>query len=471
MDLTLAIFVLVYVAMGFGHLPGFKVDRTGAAVVGAMALIALGRITPEAAWAAIDYRTIGLLFGLMVVSSAFVVAGFYDRAARWVGDLRVSPPALLAVLIGVAGGLSALLTNDVVVVAMTPVLVSITLARGLNPAPFLLGFCFAANTGSAATLIGSPQNMIAAEALRLSFTGFLRVAALPALVSLPIVWLTLALLYRGRWTAPRPALATGAGGATMGAASPALSDSAPRDPAPTGPGGRDSAPTGPGATDSGPTGPGATDSAPTDSGQTGAASAAIPFDRLETLKAGLVTLAVVAAFVLTDWPHMLVALAGAAVLLVNRSIASRDMLGRVDGDLLLLLMGLFVVNAAVAATGLPQRLLAGLDGVGLDLQDPLSMLAAMSVLSNIVGNNPAVMLAAPFLDGAARPEALGAAIALGTGFSSNLVIFGSLAGIIVAEQGRAHGVEIGFREFSRAGVPAALLCLALAAGWILYLGA
>lgn len=429
MDLTLAIFVLVYVAMGFGHLPGFKVDRTGAAVVGAMGLIALGRITPAAAWAAIDYRTIGLLFGLMVVSSAFVVAGFYDRAARWVGDLRVSPPALLAVLIGVAGGLSALLTNDVVVVAMTPVLVSITLARGLNPVPFLLGFCFAANTGSAATLIGSPQNMIAAEALRLSFTGFLRVAALPALLSLPIVWVTLALIYRGRWTAPRPAAAA-------------------------------AAPTGPGAAALGATGPATTDAAP----------AALPFDRLETLKASLVTLAVVAAFVLTDWPHMLVALAGAAVLLVNRSIASKDMLGRVDGDLLLLLMGLFVVNAAVAATGLPQRLLAGLNGVGVDLQDPLSMLAAMSVLSNIVGNNPAVMLAAPFLDNAARPEALGAAIALGTGFSSNLVIFGSLAGIIVAEQGRAHGVEIGFREFSRAGVPAALLCLALAAGWILYLG-
>lgn len=422
MDLTLAIFVLVYVAMGFGHLPGFKVDRTGAAVVGAMLVIALGRITPQAAWAAIDYRTVGLLFGLMVVSAAFVVAGFYDRAARAVGDLRVSPPVLLAVLIGVAGGLSALLTNDVVVVAMTPVLVSITLARGLNPAPFLLGFCFAANTGSAATLIGSPQNMIAAEALNLSFTGFLRVAALPALLSLPIVWLALAFLYRGRWTAPRPAAASAAAtGAATGAAPAA------------------------------------------------AAPAAIPFDRLETLKATLVTLAVVAAFVLTDWPHMLVALAGAAVLLVNRSIASKDMLSRVDGDLLLLLMGLFVVNAAVAATGLPQRLLADMNGIGLDLQDPISMLAVMSVLSNIVGNNPAVMLAAPFLDGAARPEALGAAIALGTGFSSNLVIFGSLAGIIVAEQGRAHGVEIGFREFSRAGLPVALLCLALAAGWILYL--
>ena len=89
----------------------------------------------------------------------------------------MTPPVLLAILVGVAGGLSALLTNDVVVVAMTPLLVSITLSRGLNPVPFLLGFCFAANTGSAGTIIGSPQNMIAAQGLGISFNGFLRVAA------------------------------------------------------------------------------------------------------------------------------------------------------------------------------------------------------------------------------------------------------------------------------------------------------
>ncbi len=91
------------------------------------------------------------------------------------------------------------------------------------------------------------------------------------------------------------------------------------------------------------------------------------------------------------------------------------------------------------------------------------------MISNIVGNNPAVMLVTPFLTDVARPEALGAAIALGTGFSSNMLIFGSLAGIIVAEQGRAHGVTISFGEFSRAGVPVSLLCLILAAGWIAWL--
>ncbi len=406
MSLTIAVFLLVYLAMGLGHLPGFKVDRTGAAIVGAMILMASGRIAPAAAWQAIDYRTVGMLFGLMVVSAAFVVSGFYAWAAERVGSLEVTPPALLAILIGVAGGLSALLTNDVVVVAMTPLLVSITLSRGLNPVPFLLAFCFAANTGSAGTIIGSPQNMIAAQGLGISFNGFLRVAALPALLSLPIVWGVIALIYRGRWRlAPAP----------------------------------------------------------------GAAAAAAPraaVNRVETAKAAAVTLGVVAAFVLTDWPRELIALGGASLLLVNRTIASGDLLRHVDGDLLLMLMGLFIVNAALAATGLPQALLADLRGSGVDLQDPLWLLGVVSVLSNVVGNNPAVMLLTPFLERGANADALGAALALGTGFSSNLIVFGSLAGIIVVEQSARQGVKISFGEFARAGVPVALACLALAAVWI-----
>jgi Na+/H+ antiporter NhaD/arsenite permease-like protein len=408
MDLTILVFLLVYVAMGFGQLPGFKVDRTGAAIVGAMVMMIAGRITPQAAWDAIDYRTVGMLFGLMVVSAAFVVSGFYAWVARRVATLEVTPPVLLAILVGVAGGLSALLTNDVVVVAMTPLLVSITLSRGLNPVPFLLAFCFAANTGSAGTIIGSPQNMIAAQGLGLSFDGYLRVAGLPALASLPIVWAIVALIYRGRWQAApvaAPAFAT-------------------------------------------------------------PAEAAPEVDRWETAKAALVTAGVVLAFVLSDWPRELVALSGAALLLVNRQIASTDVLRHVDGNLLLLLMGLFIVNAALAATGLPQRLLADLRGLGLDLDQPLALYAVVSALSNVIGNNPAVMLLVPYLGTGGERDALGAALALGTGFSSNLVVFGSLAGIIVVEQAKAHGVAISFGEFARAGVPVALACLAVGAVWI-----
>ena len=94
------------------------------------------------------------------------------------------------------------------------------------------------------------------------------------------------------------------------------------------------------------------------------------------------------------------------------------------------------------------------------------MTTSTGVISNIVGNNAAVMLLVPYLDVAANRDVLGAALALGTGFSSSLVVFGSLAGIIVVEQAAAHGVKISFAEFSRSGVIAALACMALAAGWI-----
>ena len=407
MDITLLIFVLVYVAMAVGTLPGFKVDRSGAAVVGAMAMIAVGLIDPQKAWDAIDYRSVGMLFGLMVVSAAFVVSGFYAKVAAWVTTLSVSPPVLLAILVVVSGFMSAVLTNDVVVVAMTPLLVSITLARGLNPVPFLLAFCFAANTGSSGTLMGSPQNMIAAQGLQLSFKGFLGVAGIPALLSLPIVWLVVAAIYRGNWTISGARVA-----------------------------------------------------------QANGSEAAVPFNRLETYKAGVIAVAVVLAFTFTEWPRELIALGAAAILLVNRKIASADMMKHVDGSLLLLFMGLFVVNAAMAATDMPQHLLAGLRNAGVNLNEPVTLFAVAAVISNIIGNNAAVMLLVPYLDVGANRDVLGAALALGTGFSSSLVVFGSLAGIIVVEQAAAHGVKISFAEFSRSGVIAAMACMILAAGWI-----
>lgn len=411
MNVTLLIFILVYIAMGFGKLPGFKIDRTGAAVVGALAMMALGSISAQAAWQAMDYKTLGLLFGLMVISGAFAVSGFYAWTAQKVALLPISPAKLLAVFVLVSGVLSSMLTNDVVVVAMTPLLVSITLARGLNPIPFLLAFCFAANAGSVGTMIGSPQNMIAAQALDVSFVELLKLAGVPALGSLVIVWGVVAWLYRGRWTLPQQA-----------ASAPAVAQATP-----------------------------------------------VVLNVTETLKAALVMAVTVVLFVLDIWPQEIVALGAAGILLVNRSIASSDVLQEVDGNLLLLIMGLFVVNAAMAATGLPQQVLGDLKHMGVNLDAPQSLFWTSAVLSNIVGNNPAVMLLVPYLQAGANSDALCAALALGTGFSSNMVIFGSLAGIVVVEQAKASGVNISFMDFAKAGLPVALICLLLSALWIAWL--
>ncbi|ALH96266.1 SLC13 family permease [Acinetobacter equi] len=409
MNLTLLIFLLVYIAMGFGKVPGFKIDRTGAALVGALAMLAIGSISAQAAWNAIDYKTIGLLFGLMIVSGAFAVSGFYAWAANKVATLQVSPAKLLAVFIVVSGVLSSILTNDVVVVAMTPLLVSITLARGLNPIPFLLGFCFAANTGSVGTLIGSPQNMIAAQALDVSFIDLLKVAGIPALISLPIVWGIICYLFKGKWTIEKTVNTT-----------------------------------------------------PTTIVQP-------QLNKLETLKALIVTIVLVVIFIMDIWPQELVALTAAGILLINRTVASNDVLKEVDGNLLLLIMGLFIVNAAMSTTGLPQTLLADLKHMGLNLNDPLSLFFTSAALSNIVGNNPTVMLLVPYLETGLNANALCAALALGTGFSSNMVIFGSLAGIVVVEQAKASGIQISFMDYAKAGFPVAVVCIFLSAFWIYFI--
>ena len=410
MDLTLAIFLLVYLVMGLGTLPGFKVDRTGAAVIGAAAVMAIGSISAANAWNAIDYSSLGMLFGLMVVSSAFTVSGFYGWTAGRVAQSKVSEPLLLAMLIGVSGLMAAFLTNDVVAVAMSPLLISVTLSRGLNPIPFLLGFCFAANAGAAATIIGSPQNMIAAQKLHLSFAGVSEIAALPALIALPMIWAVICTLYRGHWQLTAK-------------------------PVPT--------------------------------VEVAALPAAPAFSMAETLKAAIIALGVIGAFIFTDWPRELVALSGAGLLLLSRQISSKDMLEHVDGNLLLLIMGLFIINAAFAATGLPQIVLGHLTASGIDLGQPLPLFFISAVLSNLVGNNPAVILLVPYLHADSDPNALGAALSLGTHFSSNLIIFGSLAGIIMVERAAAFGLKISFAEFTRAGALVTLATMAFATVWIL----
>jgi Na+/H+ antiporter NhaD/arsenite permease-like protein len=260
--------------------------------------------------------------------------------------------------------------------------------------------------------------MIAAEALKLSFLEFMKVTAIPAVIGLPLIWFVLIFMYKGKWHL-------------------ASVDQPPSLPLPT-------------ALAHGLTTP----------------THSVNLDVSGTIKASLVTLAVIVAFVSTRWPHAEIALAGASILLISRHVASRDLLNSIDGNLLLLLMGLFVVNAAMSSTGLPQELLKNMRGFGLDLHDPMSLMLILALVSNIVGNNPAVMLVVPFIQGASHPQVLGAAIAVGTGFSSNLFIFSSLAGIIVAEVGRQRGVRISFTEFARAGIPLTVLSMILAVAWI-----
>jgi len=400
---TLIVFLVVYLGMIMGGLPGLKMDRASVALGGAVALLAFGELDQAAAIATIDFGTLGMLFGLMLISVQLQIAGFFAAISEMVARLRASPALVLAFITAFVGVLSAFLTNDVVAVAMTPVVLAIALRRGTNPLPFLLAIALAANAGAVATIIGSPQNMLIAQKMDLSFGGYLAYALVPALLALVVIWVVLALAYRGRWTLD--------------------SDDAPKPDAVPEP----------------------------------------DFDRWETTKGLLVLGFILYAFVFTEWDRGMVATVGGVLMLFNARFMARPMLEKVDWDLLILFVGLFIVNGAFAKAGLSTDLVVWLRGMGINLHDPDVLFAVTAVLSDITSNVPTVMLLLPY----AGHDPLSAPLmALASGLASNLIIIGSLANIIVVDAAAAKGFKISFWSFAKIGLPVAVSTLAIAYSWV-----
>lgn len=398
--LTITVFILTYIGMAVGRVPGLRLDRSGIALIAAVILVALGSITPEQIAGAIHFPTVILLFALMIVSARFAGAGFYDVCAAWIAEHRGSATTLLALTVAVGGALSAVLVNDVVVFVMTPLLCTGLVRRGLDPRPFLAALAGASNAGSAATIIGNPQNIVIGQVGGLHFATFTAVCAIPALLALVIVFLCVRLV----WSKQLKGVAT------------------PRD------------------------------------------VAAVPaYDRPETLKAAVATLLLLAMF-LTPLSREMSALLVASVLLMSRRFSSRDMLTSVDWPLLLLFVGLFVVNGALAETGLTADVMIWLAERGW-LPDRLSLMAPMAlVASNTVGNVPTVvMLLTVWRD---IPEGALYALALLTTFAGNFFLVGSIANLIVAERAAHAGVRFGFVDQARAGVPMTVISMAIAIAWL-----
>src|SRR5207248_1478504 len=182
------IFSIVYLGMILGGLPFLQLDRTGIALLGAIALIGVEAVSPEEAAKSIHLPTLILLFSFMVVSAQMRLGGFYAWVTRRLAALPLSPPTLLAALIAVVAALSAVFSNDIVCLAVAPVLIEACLARRLDPVPYLLALACAANIGSAATLIGNPQNILIGQTLRLSFQGYFLEAVAPVALGLAATW-------------------------------------------------------------------------------------------------------------------------------------------------------------------------------------------------------------------------------------------------------------------------------------------
>ena len=398
------VFFLVYLGMILGGLPFLQLDRTGVALLGAIALLAMEAVTPEQAARSVHLPTVILLFSFMVVSAQLRLGGFYPWVTARLAELPLAPPALLAAVVAVVALLSAVFSNDIVCLSVAPVLADACLRRRLNPVPYLLALACASNVGSAATLIGNPQNMLIGSALKLSFPGYLAEAALPVLLGLVATWAVICFQNRGRWMLADPA----SGGVER----------------------RDEGPT--------------------------------RLDRWQSVKGLSVAGLLIAVFLFTGWPREVAALTGAGLLLMSRRLHSNKMLGLVDWELLVLFTGLFVVNGALQRTGLTANFVAELAASGVSLEAPAPLFLATLILSNTVSNVPAVMLLLPL----AKHALAGPLLALVSTLAGNLFIVGSIANIIVVDAAARRGIRIGWRAHARVGAPVTVATLAIVAAYL-----
>jgi Na+/H+ antiporter NhaD/arsenite permease-like protein len=196
---TLAVFAATYGVIAVGRVPGLRLDRAGAALLGAALMVAGGALSLTAAYAAIDLNTIVLLLGMMILVANLRLAGFFEACTAFAGRHARRPLLLLVAVVVVAGVLSAFLVNDTVCLMMAPLIAEIALAMKRRVEPYLIALAMASNAGSVATITGNPQNMVIGSVSHLSYVSFARALSPIALVSLGIVAVVVVLLYRSEF--------------------------------------------------------------------------------------------------------------------------------------------------------------------------------------------------------------------------------------------------------------------------------
>jgi len=198
------IFLASYLVFALGKFPGLKIDRPGAAILGAVAMVAFRVVRPSDALRFIDFSTLVLLFSMMLIVGNLHLAGFFEWNAEVVLR-RLKPSYFLPAVIFTAGILSAFFVNDIVCLVMVPFVLSITKRMRLPPLPYLLAVATASNIGSVATITGNPQNMLIGSLSRIPYRMFVLRLGPVAVVGLLIDWLVLHWMFMARDRGVAPA--------------------------------------------------------------------------------------------------------------------------------------------------------------------------------------------------------------------------------------------------------------------------
>jgi Na+/H+ antiporter NhaD/arsenite permease-like protein len=319
--IPLLIFAATYLVLAVGRLPGFRVDRTGAAIIGATLMLATGVLTVRQAYDAINYDTIMLLFGMMIVVANLRLSGFFTVVSAWVVEHARRPIVLLAGIVAVAGVFSAFFVNDTMCLVLTPLVLEITTRLRRRPVPYLLAVAMGSNIGSVATITGNPQNMMIGSFSHISYGAFAAALAPVAAIGLAITVAVLALIYRDEFRVENELYA-------------------PHRP--------------------------------------------VRVNRVLLWKSVAVSAAML-VFFFAGQPVPKVALIAGAVLLVTRRIKPEKVYREIDWSLLVLFIGLFIVIAGLERTPAAANLFAYASRYHLERAAPMSIFAALlsNLVSNV----------------------------------------------------------------------------------------
>jgi Na+/H+ antiporter NhaD/arsenite permease-like protein len=319
---AVTIFAATYLVMAIGKLPGYQLDRAGAALLGASLMIALGVVSLDEAYRAIDFDTITLLLGMMIVVANLRLSGFFRLVNNWVVMRAHHPFVLLMAIVLVTGSLSAFLVNDTICLVMTPLVLDLVSRLKRDPIPYLLAIPLASNVGSAATITGNPQNMIIGSLSHIPYGTFAAALWPVAAVGLALTALLIALFYRQEFL--------------TGERLPTVSASPTR------------------------------------------------HHPALVIKAVLVTVAMM-VFFFAGQPVAKVAIVGGALLLFTRRIKAEKVYREIDWPLLLMFAGLFIVVAALEANVLTPETIAAISKLDLETTPVLSAITAVlsNLVSNV----------------------------------------------------------------------------------------
>jgi Na+/H+ antiporter NhaD/arsenite permease-like protein len=385
---AVVIFVATYVVIAIGKLPGFQLDRAGVALLGASLMVACGVIPIEDAYRAIDFDTVTLLLGMMIVVANLRLSGFFRLVNSWAVTEAHHPAVLLGAVVMLTGVLSAFLVNDAICLVMAPIAIELTRALKRNPVPYLIAVALASNVGSTATITGNPQNMIIGNLSHIPYGTFAAALAPVAGIGLVLTIILVALFHpREYWTRERLETAT----------------------------------------------------------------LASHYHGWLVVKSTLVTAVMVALFFLGQ-PVAKVAIVGGALLLLTRRVKARKVYEEIDGSLLLMFVGLFIVVAGLEKSILTPEAIANMARLH-HFGNTAVLSGITAVLSNLVSNVPAVLVLKPFVAALADPQRAWLVIAMASTLAGNFTLLGSVANLIVAQRAAAEGIVIGFWSYFRVGAP------------------